>query len=142
MMIAAGPFCAACNSILCVEACQWCSHVQAALDVECLFGTIERYVLQGGTHCESGLALRAYRVPPNVRPQDVQRLAGVCAGRYPWGILVFLLAEQSCLLIRHGCVPALANPADAAAHLMRPPALAFVVLGRGRGMASLSMSRI
>ena len=136
MMIACGPFCSGCSSLLRVEACQRCARTQAAVDTERLFTALNHCVLRGGAYCANGLALRIRQAPRSLRPKDVQRLAAVRAR----DILVIHLASRVCCLIKNGSAPALVELADAAAHLTAPPALAFVVLGRGRGLATLDVS--
>ena len=140
MMFACGPFCACCSSLLRVEACQRCARAQAATDTERAFEALGRCAQHGGTHCEHGVAMRVRPVPHPVRPKDVQWLAAVCVQRYPRGIVVFHLGERACCLFARGAAPALVELADAAAHLTAP-ALALVVLGGGRGLASLDISR-
>ena len=133
MMIACGPFCSGCSSLLRVEACHRCSRAQAATDTACFFDTLEKCAMQGCTHCEYGVVLCAIPAQQCLRPADVQRLAAACVRRYPRGILVFHISSRMCCLIRHGSAPALVELADAAAHMMAPPSLAYVVLGCGRG---------
>ena len=142
MAIACGPFCAGCSSLLRVEACQRCARAQAVSDTERFFVALEKGVLRGGSHCEDGVVLRASPVRQCFRPKDVQRLAAACVRQYPRGILVFHLGERACCLIRHGAAPALVELADAVTHMMAPPSLAYVVLGWGRGGASLDVSRV
>ena len=141
MMFACGPFCSGCSSLLRVEACQRCARAQAATDAERFFDALEKCARHGGSHCEHGVILHACQVPHSLLPTDVQHLAAICARRYPRGILVFHLAERSCCLIQRGAEPALVELDDAIEHLITPPSLAFVVLGSGRGVASLEVSR-
>ena len=141
-MIACGPFCAGCSSLLRVEACQHCVRAQAAFDTDRFFAALEQCVMRGVSHCENGVVLRARPVRQRLRPKDVQRVAAVCARRYPMGILVFHLRERACCLMKHGAAPALVELTDAATHMMAPPALAYVVLGWGRGVASMDVSRV
>ena len=138
MMIACGPFCAGCSSLLRVEACQRCARAKAATDAERFFDTLEACAHRGGSHCVNGVVLSARPVRQCIRPKDVQRLAAVCERRYPRGVLAFHLGERACCLFKHGTQPVLVELADAVTHLMAPPALAYVVLGWGG--ASLDVS--
>ena len=141
-MIACGPFCAGCSSLLRVEACQHCVRAQAAFDTDRFFAALEQCVLRGVSHCENGVVLRARPVRQRLRPKDVQRVAAVCARRYPRGILAFHLGERACCLFKRGTQPVLVELGDAVTHLMTPPAIAYVVLGWGRGVGSLDISRV
>ena len=139
MMIVCGPFCAGCSALLRVEACQKCARAQAASYANRIFDAIEHGVVQGGSHCEHGLVLRARRVQQYLRPKDVQRMAAAFKEHYPRGIVVFHLVERASCVIRDGVAPTLIEPAQAVAHMISAPSLAFVVLGKGRGVASLEL---
>ena len=92
MMIACGPFCSGCSSLLRVEACQRCARTQGAVDTERFFTALEHCVLRGGAYCANGLALRIRQVPRSLRPKGIQKLAAARAQ----DILVFHLASRAC----------------------------------------------
>ena len=139
-MFACGPYCSTCNAILRVERCLHCSQLQAFSAFNLFCNTIERFSVAGLSHYECGTHLRIIPMACILSPGYVMQLASVCTREYPTGILVFHCTQKACCRFRCDEEVTMVPLTDALRHLMAAPAIAFVILAKGR-MVTVSLTR-